>query len=170
MPAQARAIGIKPPLQAPGPWFPVSDLSTFQTSRRQVCNHTQHCLFMFLVRACSGIMKTVQAVFPELLMYHDGFEDGKLAISIYIAALQRKEGSTFVMPKDPVPDGIAQTIEAVFEIERGVDQRLLAEATILEDDFNPFSFQYRVGPVLSRIGLDHASAGVPHQLNERDPN
>ena len=87
-----------------------------------------------------NIVKTVQAVFPELLMYHDGFEDGKLAISIYIAALQRKEGSTFVMPKDPVPDGIAQTIEAVFEIERGVDQRLLAEATILEDDFNPFSF------------------------------
>ncbi|MBW2391244.1 MAG: fused MFS/spermidine synthase [Deltaproteobacteria bacterium] len=86
------------------------------------------------------IVKTVQAVFPELLMYHDGFEDGKRAISIYLAALQGPADGNFEIPIETVPKGIAHTIERVFAQTRPLDASLLAQAEILEDEFNRFSF------------------------------
>lgn len=86
------------------------------------------------------IVKTVQVVFPELLMYHDGFEDGKPAISIYLAALQRPANGNFEIPIETVPKGVAHTIERVFSQTRPLDASLLAQAEILEDEFNRFSF------------------------------
>ncbi len=87
-----------------------------------------------------SIVKTLDAVFPELRMYHDGLEDGKQAISIYLAALQRDDGSTLTLPSDPVAAGIAETIRKVFEVRRPIDRKRLADAEILRDEFNRFSF------------------------------
>jgi predicted membrane-bound spermidine synthase len=86
------------------------------------------------------IVKTVNAVFPELLMYHDGLEDGKPAISIYLAALQRPDDGNFAIPIETVPEAIAPTIAQVFSQTRPIDASLLNQAEILEDEFNRFSF------------------------------
>lgn len=86
------------------------------------------------------IVKTLGAVFPEVLMYHDGLEDGKLAINIYLAGLQRPSASPFKLPTDLVPPSIAETMAKVFSKPRLIDSSLLATARVLEDEFNPFSF------------------------------
>lgn len=86
------------------------------------------------------IVKSLNAVFPDIWMYHDGFEDGKAAISIYLAAFQRRDDTQLVLPRALVPAGIAPTIKEVFAQRRPIDADLLAAAEILEDDFNRFSF------------------------------
>ncbi|MFT5441472.1 MAG: putative membrane-bound spermidine synthase [Myxococcota bacterium] len=86
------------------------------------------------------VVKTVNAVFPELLMYHDGLDDGKESISIYLAAMQTPHSGAFMLPSEVIPEGIAETIAAVFSQTRPIDQMLLANAEILEDEFNRFSF------------------------------
>ncbi len=86
------------------------------------------------------IVKTVSAVFPDLLMYHDGFEDGKRAISIYLAAMQEPGDGLFTVPTTDIPPGIAETLDKVFSRPRPIDAALLDRAGILEDEFNRFSF------------------------------
>lgn len=86
------------------------------------------------------IVKTLGAVFPHLLMYHDGLEDGKLAINIYLAGLQRPNANPFERPTDLVPPSMAEILAKVFSQSRPIDTALLAQAQVLEDEFNPFSF------------------------------
>jgi hypothetical protein len=85
------------------------------------------------------VFKTLHTVFPHLRMYHDGLEDGKPSISIYLAAFQREETAPLVWPNDPVPPGIAPTLEKVFSQERPIDYTRLERAEILRDEFNRFS-------------------------------
>ncbi len=85
------------------------------------------------------VVKTLHAVFPNLRMYHDGLEDGKPSISIYLAAFQNEDNTPLVLPNDPVPAGIAPTITKVFSQERPIDLARLEHAEILRDEFNRFS-------------------------------
>ena len=73
-------------------------------------------------------------------MYHDGISPEKPAVSIYLAAFQRANDTEFVMPRGMVPAGIAPTLKAIFAERRQIDADLLANADLLEDDFNRFSF------------------------------
>ena len=86
-----------------------------------------------------AIMKTLGVVFPDIRVYHDGLEDGKPAISIYLAAFQRADGTRLRLPDDPVAPGIAETIQKVFSTTRPVDRALLQRAEVLRDERNRFS-------------------------------
>ncbi len=85
------------------------------------------------------IVKTLGSVFPNLRMYHDGLEDGKLSISIYLAAFQREDVTRLRLPADPVPPGMVPTLQKVFSGERPIDMARLERAEILRDEFNRFS-------------------------------
>jgi predicted membrane-bound spermidine synthase len=92
------------------------------------------------LQAYYSIVKSLNAVFPEIWMYHDGISPEKPAVSVYLAAFQRANDTEFVMPRGMVPAGIAPTLKAIFAERRQIDADLLANADLLEDDFNRFSF------------------------------
>jgi hypothetical protein len=92
------------------------------------------------LQAYYSIVKSLNAVFPEIWMYHDGISAEKPSVSIYLAAFQRANDTEFVMPRAMVPAGIASTLKAIFAERRQIDSDLLANADLLEDDFNRFSF------------------------------
>lgn len=85
------------------------------------------------------IVRTLGRVFPHIRMYHDGLEDGKPAISIYLAAFQREDETQLRLPPDPVPAAIQPTLARVFSGEREIDWSRVEKAEILRDEFNRFS-------------------------------
>ncbi len=85
------------------------------------------------------IIKTVQSVFPEVLMFHQNFHDGMLGMNIYLAVSRSPLVWNYELPRENVAPEMTALLREVFTRNRPLDQARLAQASIIRDEFNVFS-------------------------------
>ena len=86
-----------------------------------------------------NIVKTLQSVFPEVLMFHGDPVGEDAGLNIYLAASQTPlQWNAKPLAQDITP-AIANILKNVFSTNRELDQDKLAQASIITDEFNIFS-------------------------------
>jgi len=84
------------------------------------------------------MFKTLRSVFRHLLVFHDDFSDTERPVNLFLVSTNREPFDRVKVVLGDVPRHLHRQLARVFSGARPLDEAMLAQATVIRDEFNIF--------------------------------